>query len=134
MGISSVPSSSLRDDSRGDRRGDEAVGLARAEVIERPDPQHAQATSEEGLQPEEVGGDLGRRVGRDGSERRGLGDGEVVLGDGAVDVGAGDDQDPFDTGGDGGEQNVERSVGVDPERSWSESTRSAPTSAHPARW
>ena len=46
-------------DARRQRRRHELVGLARAEVVERPHPQHRQPAAEPGLEAEEVGRHLG---------------------------------------------------------------------------
>ena len=56
-------------DPRRQGRGHELVGLARAEVVERPHPQHGEAPAQPGLEAEVVGGDLGRRVGAGRAER-----------------------------------------------------------------
>ena len=122
-------------DAGGEGGGHEAVGLARAEVVERAHPDHAEPLAEVGLQAEEVGGDLAGGVGAGRAEGRGLGERELRLGDHAVHVGAADRQRPGRTPARrAGEQHVEGALGVGPERRRPGRAHEPPTSAQPARW
>ena len=56
-------------DARREGGGHELVGLAGAEVVERPHPQHRQLAAEPRLEAEEVGRHLRRRVGAGRAER-----------------------------------------------------------------
>jgi hypothetical protein len=85
-------------------------------VVERPDPEHRQAAAQPRLEGQEVGRHLrgGVRAGR--PERRVLGEGQLVLLDPAVHVGAADGEHAVHADLGGGEEHVERALGVGPER------------------
>ena len=86
-------------------------------MAERADADRVQALAEERLQREEVGRGLGGAVWRDRPERRFLGEGEVRLLDPPVLLGAQHHDHARDVELVAGVQDVQRSLGVDPERS-----------------
>ena len=102
-------------DPAGDRRGDELVVLAGTEMVEAPGPHHREVVGEAGGQAHHVGRRLARAVGTDRADGLVLRERQVGGGDRSVDVGAGDGQDPFDTGRHAGVEDVDGALHVDPE-------------------
>ncbi len=103
-------------DAAGQRRGDELLRLAGADVVERAHAEDAEAVAEVGLVGEGLGGDLRGGVRAGGAQWCLLVEGQVGLGHDAVDVGAGDAHDPVGAGVAAGLEDVEGADGVEDQR------------------
>ena len=102
-------------DSAGDGRGDEGVGLAGPEMVERPDSDDFEVIGESRLDTDQVSGGFGYPVGAHGPEWVCLGERHVGLGHLAVEIGAGDGDHSSRAGDASSVEDVERTFGVDTE-------------------